>query len=59
MGVPLTTLMFIGLDPVLQSQLQIPMVVYQGLQILGGSLLTTPFRKWVDMKERFSGSEPV
>jgi sodium/bile acid cotransporter 7 len=48
MGVPLTTVMFVGLTPLLEAKMQIPMVIYQGLQIFAGSILITPFRKWIE-----------
>jgi solute carrier family 10 (sodium/bile acid cotransporter), member 7 len=48
MGVPLATVMFVGLTPILEAKLQIPMVIYQGLQIVAGSILITPFRKWIE-----------
>jgi solute carrier family 10 (sodium/bile acid cotransporter), member 7 len=48
MGVPLATVMFVGLTPLLEAKLQVPMVIYQGLQIVAGSVLITPFRKWVE-----------
>ena len=47
MGVPLATMIFVGLSPILLSKIQVPMVIYQGLQIVAGSLLTIVFRKWV------------
>ena len=47
MGVPLATVMFVGLSPILLSKIQVPMVIYQGLQIVAGSLLAIIFRKWV------------
>ena len=47
MGVPLATVMFVGLSPIISSKLQIPMVIYQGLQIAFGSILTIAFRKWI------------
>lgn len=47
MGVPLSNVMFVGLTPpMVQSKIQIPMVIYQGLQPVAGSLLTMAFRKW-------------
>lgn len=52
MGVPLANVMYVGLSDQLQSKLQIPMVLYQGLQILGGSLLISAFRKWATRKPK-------
>jgi solute carrier family 10 (sodium/bile acid cotransporter), member 7 len=48
MGVPLVMTMFVGLSPLLEAKLQIPMVIFQGLQILGGTVLVRPFARWVD-----------
>jgi sodium/bile acid cotransporter 7 len=50
-GVPLSTVLFIGLSRREQSKLQIPMVIFQGLQIPAGSLMTIPFRHWVHAEE--------
>ena len=47
MGVPLSNVMFAGLSPIVESKLQIPLVIFQGLQIATGSLLTIGFRKWI------------
>lgn len=47
MGVPLSNVMFSGLSPITASKLQIPMVIFQGLQIAAGSLLTLVFRRWI------------
>ena len=47
MGVPLSTVLFLGLSALDQSKIQIPMVIFQGLQIVGGSLLTGIFRRWL------------
>lgn len=51
MGVPLSNVMFVGLSTLVESKIQIPMVIYQGLQLVFGSLLTAVFRKWVGMKK--------
>jgi sodium/bile acid cotransporter 7 len=48
LGVPLSMTMFVGLNSVLEAKLQIPMVIYQGLQIVGGTLLIRPLRMWID-----------
>ena len=47
MGVPLSNVMFAGLSPIVESKLQIPLVIFQGLQIAAGSLLTIGFRHWI------------
>lgn len=51
MGVPLSNVMFAGLLPITASKVQIPMVVFQGLQIAAGSVLTLVFRKWIGSGE--------
>lgn len=51
MGVPLSTTIFAGMDPVLQSKIQIPIVIFQGLQIACGSALIVAFRKWIDTED--------
>jgi solute carrier family 10 (sodium/bile acid cotransporter), member 7 len=48
MGVPLSTVLFVGMSPFLESQIQLPLVIYQGLQIMAGTALVPIFRKWVD-----------
>ena len=56
MGVPLAMTMFVGLDPALQAKLQLPMVIYQALQIVGGTILVPVFKKWVSpRKESLDG----
>ena len=50
-GVVSTTI-FAGIDLGLQSKIQIPIVIYQGLQLAFGSILVVIFRKWVDAKKK-------
>ena len=50
MGVPLSTTIFAGIDLALQSKIEIPIVIYQGLQLAFGSILVPIFRRWVDAK---------
>ena len=47
MGVPLSSVMYVGLAAVNESKIQIPIVIYQALQISAGSVLTIVFRKWI------------
>ena len=47
LGVPLSTAMYVGLTAPQQSSIQIPLVIFQGMQILVGSLLTLGFRRWI------------
>jgi sodium/bile acid cotransporter 7 len=51
-GIPLSTVLFAGLSPILQAKLQLPLVLYQGLQILAGTILTIPFKDWVERGEK-------
>ena len=51
MGVPLSVVLFTGLSSITKAKMQIPLVIFQGLQIAGGSLLTIPFRKWIESDE--------
>ena len=51
MGVPLSTTIFAGMDPVLRSKIQIPIVIFQGLQIACGGALIGVFRKWIANEE--------
>jgi sodium/bile acid cotransporter 7 len=59
MGVPLAMTMFVGLSPVLEAKLQIPMVIYQGLQIAGGTVFVPLFRSWVRRGEKLVVSEEM
>ena len=57
MGVPMSTVLFVGLAPALEARLQLPLVIYQGLQIIAGTVLTVPFKAWVDgEKEKEEGN---
>jgi len=51
MAVPISMVMIPGLPAVTESKLQIPIVIFQGLQIAAGSLLTMVFRRWIDRDE--------
>jgi sodium/bile acid cotransporter 7 len=50
-GVPLSSLLFVGLSATEESKLQIPMIIFQGIQIASASLMTIPFRRWVRAEE--------
>ena len=52
MGVPLSTTIFAGISLSLQSTIQIPIVIYQGLQLAFGSILVPIFRKWIEAKRK-------
>jgi solute carrier family 10 (sodium/bile acid cotransporter), member 7 len=53
-GVPLSSVLFVGLSNTQESKLQIPMVIFQGIQIASASLMTIPFRRWVRTEEEAS-----
>lgn len=52
MGVPMSTVLFAGMAPALEAKLQLPLVIYQGLQIMAGTILTMPFGKWVEGEKK-------
>lgn len=52
MGVALAQTIYASLTPLESSNLQIPLVFFQGLQIAGGSLLLGSFHWWVEQKEK-------
>lgn len=54
-GVPLSGAMFAGISPITASKIQIPMVIFQGLQVAAGSLLTLVFRRWMESEESKQG----
>ena len=51
MAVPLTTTIWRGLGLDLESRLQIPIVIYQGLQLAFASILVPVLRRWVQRGE--------
>ncbi|RMZ85321.1 hypothetical protein DV738_g65, partial [Chaetothyriales sp. CBS 135597] len=59
MGVPLSNVMFKGLSLITESKIQVPMVLFQGLQITFSSLLTIPFRSWVQKDEQHEDVDHV
>ena len=48
----MSTVLFVGMAPILEAKIQLPLVIYQGLQIMAGTALTTPFSKWVDVERQ-------
>ena len=52
MGVPLSNVMFSGLSPITASKIQIPWVIFKGLQIVARGLLTLVFRLWIGNGEQ-------
>lgn len=61
MGVPLANLIFKGLGISQKAKIQLPMVIFQGLQIALGSVLVPVFRQWLVTKgyasDRDNGGE--
>jgi sodium/bile acid cotransporter 7 len=57
MGVPLSNVMYVGLSALQASKLQIPIVIFQGLQIVCSSLLTIVFRRWIRPEEERIAAE--
>ncbi|KAI7675342.1 hypothetical protein KC319_g4598 [Hortaea werneckii] len=51
MGVPLATTIFAGIEPVLESKILIPIIIYQGLQVALGTILVPVLRKWIERDE--------
>jgi predicted Na+-dependent transporter len=47
--------MFVGLQPALQAKLLLPMVIYQALQIVGGTILVPIFKRWIGRSRKASG----
>lgn len=58
-GVPLSSVLFVGLSRTQQSKLQIPMIIFQGIQIASASLMTIPFRHWVRGEEKADRAKDV
>jgi sodium/bile acid cotransporter 7 len=52
MVVPLSSVMYLNVSTIDQSKLQIPIIIFQGIQVALGSLLTILFRKWVRPEEQ-------
>ncbi|KAI4129516.1 MAG: hypothetical protein LQ347_003749 [Umbilicaria vellea] len=59
LGVPLSAVMFVGVDRVTQSKIQVPVVIYQGLQIACGSVLTLVLRRWTENGRAAKASKDV
>ncbi|KAF2704955.1 hypothetical protein K504DRAFT_388722 [Pleomassaria siparia CBS 279.74] len=57
MVVPLSSVMYLNVNPVNQSKLQIPVIIYQGFQILIGGLSTIFFRQWIRAEEEQENRE--
>ncbi|KAF2216160.1 hypothetical protein CERZMDRAFT_109126 [Cercospora zeae-maydis SCOH1-5] len=50
-GIPLSISIFEGLDLVLESKLQIPVVIYQSLSIGFGTMIIPLLRQWIEKDE--------
>ncbi|KAB8349453.1 hypothetical protein FH972_023480 [Carpinus fangiana] len=48
LGVPISTLFFASIQSLDEAKLQIPMTIFQCVQVALGSIATIPLRKWVD-----------
>lgn len=48
LGVPVSTLFFASIPTLEEAKLQIPMTIYQCVQVVLGSIATIPLRKWVE-----------
>ena len=59
MGVPLSVVLFTGLSTLTKAEIQIPLVIFQGLQIVGGSLMTLAFRRWIRPEERLDAEKQM
>ncbi|KXS99202.1 hypothetical protein AC578_3023 [Pseudocercospora eumusae] len=51
-GVPLSATIFAGISLELESKIQVPIVIYQALQVAFGSLLIVVFRRWIKKGEQ-------
>ena len=56
-GVLLSIVLFSGLSTLTKAQIQIPLVIFQGLQVVGGSLMTVAFRRWIRPDEERADAE--
>jgi sodium/bile acid cotransporter 7 len=57
MVVPLTSVMYINIDPVDQSKMQIPAVIFQAFQVAIGGIMTIGFRRWIRAEEEKEEAE--
>ncbi|KAF1947359.1 hypothetical protein EJ02DRAFT_449942 [Clathrospora elynae] len=57
MVVPLTSVMYINIDPVDQSKMQIPAIIFQAFQVAIGGILTIGFRRWIRPEEEKEEAE--
>jgi len=57
MVVPLTSVMYINIDPVDQSKMQIPAIIFQAFQVAIGGIMTIGFRRWIRPEEEKEEAE--
>lgn len=57
MVVPLTSVMYINIDPIEQSKLQIPAIIFQAFQVGIGGIMTISFRRWIRPEEQREAAE--
>ncbi|KAK1908999.1 hypothetical protein P3342_011076 [Pyrenophora teres f. teres] len=57
MVVPLTSVMYINIDPVDQSKMQIPAIIFQAFQVAIGGMMTIGFRRWIRPEEEREEAE--
>ena len=57
LGVLLSIALFSGLSTLTKAQIQIPLVIFQGLQLVFGSLMTVAFRRWIRPDEERADAE--
>lgn len=57
MVVPLTSVMYINIDPVDQSKMQIPAIIFQAFQVAIGGIMTIGFRRWIRPEEEREEAE--
>jgi sodium/bile acid cotransporter 7 len=59
MVVPLTSVMYINIDPVDQSKMQIPAIIFQAFQVAIGGIMTIGFRRWIRPEEEREEAEKL
>jgi sodium/bile acid cotransporter 7 len=57
MVVPLTSVMYININPVDQSKMQIPAIIFQAFQVGIGGIMTIGFRRWIRPEEEKEEAE--
>ncbi|RFU32140.1 hypothetical protein B7463_g4197, partial [Scytalidium lignicola] len=57
MGVPIANLLFQGLPASQQSKIQLPLVIFQGIQIAFGGILVPILRMWIEAAAKSASEE--